>query len=376
MRSVFVCSCRSLFFCGLFLLGCLYQPQTGFSQSPTEQAGRAQFDRMDRNQDGRLTPDEIPVRSKGLFRKIDTNGDSLISLEEHLRFVNLRAVRQPRGNQQPDRRLPEGVEVSRDVFYVKDGHARQTLDVYVPAQTDAKLPVVVWIHGGAWRAGDKRNCPALYLLKHGYVVASINYRLSQHAVFPAQIQDCKAAIRFLKSNADRFQIDPKKVGVWGSSAGGHLVALLGTSGGVVELELPGAEKSEFDSTVQAVCDYFGPTDFTQMNEQTTIKGPIDHDAVDSPESQLIGGAVQKNKEKAEAASPLSYVSKNDPPFLIVHGDRDPLVPLPQSEILQKKLKATGVNSELIIIPGGGHGPFKSPERLEQVQRFFDKHLKR
>ena len=213
------------------------------------------------------------------------------------------------------------------------------------------------------------------MLKEGYVVASLNYRLSQDAIFPAQIQDCKAAIRYLKSHADQFHIDPHKVGVWGSSAGGHLVALVGTSGGIAELEHPQSPKTEFTSTVQAVCDYYGPTDFTKMNQQATIKGRIDHDSAKSPESKLIGGAIQQNIEKSKAASPITYVTKDDPPFLIVHGDHDPLVPVDQSKTFQQKLKETGLESELVIVKGGGHGPFKSPEMLEKVKHFFDKHLK-
>lgn len=368
-----------------FLLACFLQPQTGFSQPPKdprqkgdqrpEQSGRAQFERMDRNQDGKLTLDEIPARGKGIFRKIDSNGDGVITLDEHLRFRTQRAGQQPRGNRQAGPRLAEGTEVSRDIYYIKEGHDRQTLDVYVPADADGKLPLVVWIHGGGWKNGDKRRCPALYLLNQGYVVASINYRLSQDAIFPAQIHDCKAAIRYLKSHAEQFHIDPDKVGVWGSSAGGHLVALVGTSGNVADLEHPQSPKNEFTSTVQAVCDYYGPTDFMKMNQQATIKGPIDHDSANSPESKLLGGPVQQNQEKAKAASPVTYVSKDDPPFLIVHGDRDPLVPVSQSKILQEKLTSTQVESELVIVEGGGHGPFKSPEMLEKVKHFFDKHLK-
>jgi len=380
MRNYFIFALIGGLYLSLFFLS----SQSAFPQPPTKkppvQDGKIQFERLDRNQDGKLTLDEIPVRGKGLFKRIDANGDGMITLNEHLqfrkqRFAQQRFAQQPRGNKQRGPRLSEGTEVTRDVAYIKNGHERQKLDVYVPANAEVKLPLIVWIHGGGWRNGDKRSCPALYLLDKGYIVASINYRLSQDAVFPAQIQDCKAAIRYLKSHADQFHIDPNKVGVWGSSAGGHLVALVGTSGGVAKLEYPQSSKSEFTSTVQAVCDYYGPTDFTKMNQQATIKGPIDHDSADSPESKLIGGAIQENIEKAKAASPITYVTKDDPPFLIVHGDHDPLVPVDQSKAFQKKLKETGVESELVIVKGGGHGPFKSPEMLEKVKRFFDKRLK-
>ncbi len=364
---------------GSFLSIVFLSTQTGVSQpqkgQPLEQRGKLLFDRLDRNQDGKLTPDEIPARGKGLFKQIDSDGDGVVTLEEHLQFHKKRFAQQPRRGRQRGPQVPEGTEVFRDIEYIKGGHERQKLDVYVPAEAKEKMPLVVWIHGGGWRNGDKRRCPALYLLDKGYVVASVNYRLSQDAIFPAQIQDCKAAIRYLKSHASRFHIDPTKVGAWGSSAGGHLVALLGTSGDVAEFEHPQAPQTELTSRVQAVCDYYGPTDFAKMSQQTTIEGPFDHDSADSPESKLIGGAIQENIKKANAASPITYVSKDDPPFLIVHGDSDPLVPVDQSKTFQQKLEETGVDSELVIVKGGGHGPFKSREMLEKVKHFFDRHLK-
>ena len=132
--------------------------------------------------------------------------------------------------------LPPGVQVHRDLEYIPGGHARNKLDLYLPAKADHALPVIVWIHGGGWPGGSKEGCPAVPFVAKGYAVASINYRLSQHAVFPAQIEDCKAAIRWLRANAEKYDLDPKRIGVWGASAGGHLVALLGTSGGERELE--------------------------------------------------------------------------------------------------------------------------------------------
>ena len=149
-------------------------------------------------------------------------------------------------------------------------------------------------------------------------MASINYRLSQHAVFPAQIEDCKAAIRWLRANAAKYHLDPDHIGVWGASAGGHLVAMLGTTGGVKELEGKGGNLDQ-SSRVQCVVDWFGPTDLATMGGS--------HDNPASPDRQLIGGPVQENKEKARKASPLTYVSKDSAPFLIMHGDKDNMVPL-------------------------------------------------
>jgi acetyl esterase/lipase len=270
-------------------------------------------------------------------------------------------------------KVPDGTAVEKDVAY--GSHERHKLDVYTP-KGDGPFPLVVWVHGGAWLGGSKADGgPALKLLEHGYVVASTNYRLSQHAVFPAQIEDCKAALRHLRENAQKYKIDPDRVGVWGASAGGHLVALLGTSGDVKELD--GVKDAKTSSRVQCVVDWFGPTDLTKMKEQTTVKGPIDHDAADAPEAKLIGGAVPRNQEKARKANPIEYVTTDDPPFLIVHGDQDPLVPVGQSEILAAALKAAKVECELVVLKGAKHGgpEFNTADQFKKTLAFLDKHLK-
>ena len=175
------------------------------------------------------------------------------------------AADQPKAKpQQPAAKpvLPPGTQVHRDLEYVAGGHARNKLDLYLPAKADHPLPVIVWIHGGGWLAGSKEGCPAVPFVGKGYAVASINYRFSQHALFPAQIEDCKAAIRWLRANAKKYDLDASHVGVWGASAGGHLVALLGTTGGVKELEGNGGNLDQ-SSRVQCVVDWFGPTDFSQ-----------------------------------------------------------------------------------------------------------------
>jgi acetyl esterase/lipase len=246
--------------------------------------------------------------------------------------------------------VPEGVELTQGIEYAKAGEIKLLLDIYTPKDAKEALPLIVWIHGGGWRQGDKFPCPAARMAPRGYVVASVNYRLTDKAAWPAQIRDCKAAVRFLRANAEKFHIDPKRVGAWGSSAGGHLVAMMGTSGDVKELEgeLGNPEQS---SRVQAVCDFFGPTDFTVMGD-----GGHGVEMV----AKLLGGPLSENKEKAAQASPVTHVTKDDPPFLMMHGDKDPLVPLNQSEILEK---------------GAGHG-FKGGEEVDPVvDEFFDRHLK-
>ncbi len=271
--------------------------------------------------------------------------------------------------------VPPGVEALRDVAYVKEGHKAQVLDLYIP-KTDKPLPLVVWVHGGAWLGGSKSQSPANLLLGKGYAVASIEYRMSQVAIFPAQIHDCKAAIRWLRATAKEHHIDPDRIGVWGSSAGGHLVALLGTSAGVKEMDGDLGEYKDVSTSVQCVVDFFGPTDLAQMKQGTPgLVGAMDHDSPRAPEALLIGGAVPENKEKAAKANPINYISRNNPPFLIMHGDKDSTVPINQSELLVEALKKTGVDATFTVVKGAGHG-FRGPAETAAAEAFFDKWLKK
>ncbi len=268
-------------------------------------------------------------------------------------------------------RTPAGVEAHRNIEYIPNGHERHKLDVFTPTDANESVrPLIVWVHGGAWLGGSKDNCPAVRFVNRGYVVASINYRLSRHAKYPAQIEDCKAAIRFLRAHAKDYGIDPNRVGVWGSSAGGHLVALLGTTGDVKQYDK--GENLDQSSRVQAVCDFFGPTDFTLMSK---FESTMDHDSPTAPEALLIGGPVQENKDLCKAANPITYVTKDDPPFLICHGNKDPLVPHNQSVILDEALTQAKVESTLHIVEGGGHGGWRDAKVNKMVEEFFDKHLK-
>lgn len=279
------------------------------------------------------------------------------------------------GQRERNRQLPEGVVDHRDIDYVGDGHERHTLDLFLPpGEAESTRPLVIWIHGGAWLGGDKNNCPALFLLRDGYAVASINYRLSQHATFPAQSHDCKSAIRWLRAHAEEYQLDADHFGVWGASAGGHLVALMGTAGDVEELE-GDLGTTDVSSRVQAVCDFFGPSDFPNIAAHCTEISRLDHAAADSPEAKLIGGAISEMPDEAIAVSPITYVTDDDPPFLIVHGDADPIVPFLQSQVLHDALVAAEVESELITIEGGGHGGFGQDDPRDEVREFFNEHLK-
>ena len=275
-----------------------------------------------------------------------------------------------------NQQLAEGVEIARDVVYAQvDGHAL-ILDLYWHPDAGEPEPLVVWVHGGAWMSGDKSWMPPVScLLDNGFAMASIDYRLSQEALFPAQIEDCKAAIRWLRANAARYNLNPDRVGAWGESAGGHLAALLGTAGDVAAWDQRGGNRG-YSSRVQAVCDWFGPSDLLQMG---AMKSGLAHDAPDAPEALLIGGPVQENREKAKRANPITYITPEAPPFFIMHGDQDDVVPLGQSELLHRALVEAGLDSTLMIIPGMGHGVMELDKaRWAELQRsvvdFFERTL--
>jgi acetyl esterase/lipase len=272
-------------------------------------------------------------------------------------------------------RVPEGVMAHRDLAYVESGHERQKLDLYLPStRPSGPLPVMLWVHGGGWQNGSKAAALPLRLgfVAKGYAIASIGYRLTDTAKFPAQIQDVKAAIRWLRAHAAEYGLDPGRFVAWGSSAGGHLVALLGTAGEVKAFDVgPHLDRS---SRVQAVIDFYGPSDFVRFVD---TPGYTSHRLPDAPESKLIGGPVLENKDKAAAASPVTYASKDDAPFLILHGAADPTVPPNQSEALHAALQKAGVASTLHILPGAKHGgpEFTTPAALGWIDAFLATNLK-
>ena len=221
------------------------------------------------------------------------------------------------------------------------------------------------------KEGLEFDPPPLDFLTRGYALASINYRLSQHARFPAQIEDCKAAVRWLRAQADPFKLDPNRFAAWGPSAGGHLAAMLGTTGHTTAFDV--GENLDLPSRVQAVVDYFGPTDFLQMDSQRLPDGML-HDAPDSPESQLAGGPIQENRDKVVRANPITYVTRRVPPFLVVHGDQDPLVPYGQSLLLVEALRKAGADVIFYTVAGAGHGGFTDPQVPELTREFLASRL--
>jgi acetyl esterase/lipase len=256
-----------------------------------------------------------------------------------------------------------------DVSYA-NGLPSQKLDIYLPEKGDGPFPTIIVLHGGGWAGGDKARGTIVSILKavdRGYAVVSMNYRLSGEAKFPAQIYDVKGAIRFLRANAKKFNLKPDKVAVWGDSAGGHLAALAGTSGGVLEVEDVTMGNIDQSSKVQAVVDWYGPIDLVKM------------DKANSPERNLIGSPLTEVPDMARKANPMSYISKDDPPFFIQHGNKDAMVPMEQSVLfasaLKKVLKKENVTLE--IIEGAGHvdKAFETNENISHVLDFLDKIIK-
>jgi acetyl esterase/lipase len=269
---------------------------------------------------------------------------------------------------------PTGIRIVHDISYV-DGskNPRQQLDLYLPrGKAGQRFPLVVWIHGGAWKMGDKKDGPAMALANQGFAVAAINYRFSTTSIYPAQIYDCKAAIRWLRAHAAEYSFDASKIGVWGVSTGGHLAALLGTTGGVKELEGDEGNPDQ-SSAVQAVADWCGPTDLTTFNQE--VMQPRFRES--QPEqfiNELLGGTPEANLELAKSASPTFYATKDDPPFMIVHSLEDPVVPFEQSNNFAKKLTAEGVKNQLIKVNGDNHVP-TTESNVNAVFEFFKDTIK-
>jgi len=259
-----------------------------------------------------------------------------------------------------------------DVEYARVGEHRLLLDLYLP--TGVKHPrLVVWVHGGAWRAGSKSSMPLKALVERGYAIASVDYRLSPVARFPAQVHDIKAAIRWLRAHADAHGYDATRIGIAGASVGGHLVALVGVTNGHKQLEGAVGEHLDQSSDVHAIVDYYGPTNFMTILKQSTPHGL----GVRIPALQLLLGAQPEDKpDLAKLASPVNHVDAKDPPLLLIHGDQDPQVPINQSHELHGLYKMRKRPVHFEVIHGGAHGgkAFHDAKRVDLVKRFFDEHL--
>jgi acetyl esterase/lipase len=261
-------------------------------------------------------------------------------------------------------------EIIEDLVYSNPNGLPLLLDLYLPdVPPGEQLPVVVWVHGGGWKNGSKQKPRAEFLAEHGYAVASINYRLTGVAMWPAQIEDCRESVRWLRRNASKYSLDPNRIGTWGSSAGGHLVALMGT--------LPYENGETVSSRVQAVVGWYGPTDLLAMPPNNVGNGRTEEDVANSNGAKLLGCTVSECVDLAKQASALFNVTSDDAPFLIMHGDLDPGVPISQSTRLYGELKRAGVHAEFEIVPEAGHGTshFATKEVKDRVRSFFDAFLK-
>lgn len=264
-------------------------------------------------------------------------------------------------------KLPEGVQTIRNLEYANPGGIRSLLlDLYLPTKESEKpLPVVMWIHGGGWRKGSKESCPLIWLANEGYAVVSLGYRLIPEAKWPMPLDDSRAAVRWLRSNAGKYKLDPQRIVVAGGSSGGNLASITG----VFDTRRDEAVSSQ----VQGVIDFYGASDVLTM--PTNVPGPdkTDADLAKSNAARLIGGIVRDHPDLAKQMSPLYHASKGDPPFLIIHGDKDEQVPLDQSERLHAKLKEAGVSTTLHVIKGAGHGgkEFDTAEVRKLILEFLN-----
>lgn len=262
--------------------------------------------------------------------------------------------------------------VLQDLQY--GNNVRQVLDLHLPPKdASGRVPaLIVFIHGGGWAVGSKNEITTEMSEHPGYAMASINYRLSREAIFPAQLYDCKAAIRWLRAHATQYHYDPNRIGVWGSSAGGELAALLGTTGGDKRFEGDVGD-TVVSSKVQAVCDWCGPSDLVAIQKEAGPENLLRVHDKNGRVAQYLGGMPEDRRALADMANPCLHAKAGDPPFLIMHGDADRVVPVQQSYDLYKALQAAHVQSQLIIIPGADHN-FYAAEPLARTQAFFDQVL--
>jgi len=267
--------------------------------------------------------------------------------------------------------------VRRDLAYGPHPE-RNVLDLYLPEKTmPGPWPVVVWIHSGGWYTGGKGGGGAARaLVARGYAVAAINYRFSQDAIFPAQIEDCQRAIRWLRAHAGEYGLDPTRFGAWGGSAGGHLAALLGTAPEAFPAPAEDPHR-HLSAHVSAVCAHNPPTNLARWDAQALPNATVVANQPDSMVARLLDGTPEREPGRARHASPLTYVSARAAPFFLVHGDRDRAVPPQQSISLHEALRAAGVESTLHLIPGADHAnaAFAQGVPHAAIAAFFDRHLR-
>ena len=266
-----------------------------------------------------------------------------------------------------------------NINYAGDDLTGHLLDIYLPVKGEAPYPVVITVAGSAFFSDSSKHWAFAIgkpLLKYGFAIVATNHRSSRKAIFPAHVNDLKGVVRFLRANAARYGLDTTFIGIAGNSSGGNLSAMMGASGGVknytignktVSIEGDIGGNTSESSRVDAVADWYGPTAFEKMD---SCGSEMVHDAPDSPESVYIGGPIQDNPDLCKLANPITYVDESDPPFIIIHGDKDPLVPHCQSVLLFDALKKSSVACKMITAPGGGHGGKWEAEYRQKMVSFF------
>jgi len=334
----------------------------------------------DKNGDGKITKEEAGDQLKRFFDRIDANADGVID-ESELNTFGERFRGEPGPGTRPSPgkqkqfvpvQVPEGVDLLTDLAY-REGNEKWRLDLAMPKGPRGEpRPALVIVHGGGWRSGDKgggqwRSLPLQYATK-GYVCISVNYRLTDEAPFPACVEDVKCAVRWLRANAEKYNVDPERIGAYGNSAGAHLVAMLGLVGPDAKLEGDGPYQDQ-SSLVQAVCCSATPTDFSNWGELgRSFRG----------ESTFLAGPAETLAQRKKQASPISYVSADAPPFLIMHGMADGTVPFSQGESFAKALEAAGAKDVTFMkFEGAGHGVFgqHSDKTHPAMEQFFARVLK-
>lgn len=265
--------------------------------------------------------------------------------------------------------LTHAIDVKRDIEYARIGDTPLALDLYLP-EASPHPPLLVYIHGGAWRGGSKSDCPLAPLVHQGFAVASVDYRLSTQAPFPAQIHDIKAALRYLRAQQSTLGIDATRIVIAGSSAGGHLAALVGVTNGHKELEGTLGQHLQTSSDVQGIISLFGASDLLTILDQSTDHGR----SVRIPALQLLLGGLPTDKpDLAKLASPIQHIDAHDPPLLLIHGDADPQMPPEQSKELATAYQKAGLSVQFILLPGAVHGGkvFYDPERMALMKSFLE-----
>ena len=327
------------------------------------------FDLLDTNKNKMLEVFEFKAQNRDIFEHVDINLDNKLSSKEFKAYFSYqnRIIK--------ERKNIKNEQAHLNIAYVENGHRRQKLDLYIPDNLQTKpMPLVIWIHGGGWKRGTKLLLgKQIALLEQGFILASINYRLSRHDTYPAQLHDVKAAIRFLRHNAKTYGIDPNRIGIWGASAGGHLAALAATTGDDASLE-GSLGVTNASSKVQAAVIWYGPSDMLKMFERRKNSLPIGTNLLRFPVPKLFGGTPETHGQLYCQGSAINYVTPNDPPFLIMHANKDPIVPLDQSKILHQSLTDNQVSSEFHIVEGSKHDFFRGDEEHKILHQFLTKKL--